>query len=80
MSYLPIPHVCRYCLGRLMQHPLEGGGFEYFCPDCEQVAQGDHPMIACMCGYNVNGKHPYRCVKNDNVSAINPMQYMARWR
>lgn len=77
MMYAPIPHVCKYCLGRLMHRPLENGLYEYFCPDCESVAEGNHPRMLCMCGFNIKGKKPYRCIPNPEREAYNPTAYIA---
>ncbi|MCF8000217.1 MAG: hypothetical protein K9L25_14405 [Methylovulum sp.] len=76
-TYTPIPHICKYCLGRLMQRLLDNGNDEYYCPDCEATAEGDHPSVLCICGFAIRTKKPYRCIPNPDRAPYNPVAYVA---
>jgi hypothetical protein len=66
------PHVCRHCLGRILQKENE-----FRCSTCG-VTSTDAPKGICGCGIKVNGSkgERYHCRPNPDKSFKAPAEYV----
>jgi hypothetical protein len=63
-----IPHVCRHCVGRLLERVAEGDERMIRCADCGATVTGHHGEL-CWCGANTGlAKVKLACMPNPGIS------------
>lgn len=82
-----IAHVCRYCLGRVLERKDATGKRFYLCADCERRGDTGRVEAICCCGAGeldkagrVIRRLGLHCVENPNPGVENPGVVVAQYQ
>ena len=68
-------HVCKLCLGRVLEGQRKDGTWATRCADCEARAEGRYDEVCCCGAALPNGRHAgLACVRNEAITRENPSE------